>query len=92
LGYVRTHQLWLPIGLHLGWNFFEGPVFGFPISGHNHFSLLEYRISAPMIITGGAYGPEAGLILLPAIALGVGLIWLYTRRYNRVPSSSNLLA
>jgi membrane protease YdiL (CAAX protease family) len=32
-GYIRTRQLWLPIGLHLGWNFFEGTVFGFQVSG-----------------------------------------------------------
>ena len=33
--YIRTRQLWLPVGLHIGWNFFEGPVFGFPVSGLN---------------------------------------------------------
>ncbi len=32
-GWVRTRQLWLPIGVHIGWNFFEGIVFGFPVSG-----------------------------------------------------------
>ena len=36
----RSGQLWLPIGLHLGWSFFEGPVFGFPVSGLQTFSVL----------------------------------------------------
>lgn len=92
LGYVRTRQLWLPMGLHLGWNFFEGPVFGFPVSGHDYFSLLEYRISAPVIITGGVYGPEAGLILIPAIAVGAVLVWYYTRRRNQEPDFPNNLS
>jgi len=65
--YLRTRQLWLSIGLHIGWNFFEGPFFGFPVSG-----LTEMP-------RGGAFGPEAGLILLPALALGAVLIYLYTR-------------
>ncbi|MGE5429040.1 MAG: lysostaphin resistance A-like protein, partial [Methylococcaceae bacterium] len=26
LPYIYTRQLWLPIGLHLSWNFFQGPI------------------------------------------------------------------
>lgn len=80
LGYLRTRQLWLPIGLHLGWNLFEGPVFGFPVSGMDTARLLIHRVSGPELFTGGAFGPEAGLVLLPAIVLGAGLVWLYTRK------------
>ncbi len=78
-GYIRSKQLWLPIGLHIGWNFFEGPVFGFPVSGLDTFRLTKITVSGPELWTGGAFGPEAGLVILPALALGAILIYLYTR-------------
>jgi membrane protease YdiL (CAAX protease family) len=79
-GYVRTRQLWLPIGLHVGWNFFEGPVFGFPVSGIPTYPLLIHAQTGPELITGGAFGPEAGLIVLPALVLGSILIYQYTSK------------
>ena len=82
-GWIRTGQLWLPIGLHIGWNFFEGNVFGFPVSGLTTFRLIHHTTSGPEIITGGAFGPEAGLILLPAMALGILMIYLYTKNGQR---------
>ena len=78
-GYTSTKQLWLPIGLHIGWNFFEGVVFGFPVSGLDMFTLTRITVSGPELVTGGAFGPEAGLILLPALALGFSLIYWYTK-------------
>ena len=78
-GYVRTEQLWLPIGLHIGWNFFEGVIFGFPVSGMETFRLTRISVDGPELWTGGAFGPEAGLILLPSLALGMTLIYLYTK-------------
>jgi membrane protease YdiL (CAAX protease family) len=77
-GYLRTNQLWLPIGLHLGWNFFEGTVFGFPVSGQYFYQLIRQSVSGPELITGGAFGPEAGLILIPILLLGTAGIYLYT--------------
>jgi membrane protease YdiL (CAAX protease family) len=78
LGYLRTGQLWLSIGLHIGWNFFEGVIFGFPVSGLNTYPLLHIRVSGPVLWTGGAFGPEAGLIVLPAIAIGAILVIGYS--------------
>jgi membrane protease YdiL (CAAX protease family) len=78
-GYIRTQQLWLSIGLHIGWNFFEGVAFGFPVSGLSIYPLIHINVSGPDVWTGGAFGPEAGLIILPALALGAVLINLYTR-------------
>jgi uncharacterized protein len=78
-GYVMTKQLWLPIGLHLGWNFFEGVIFGFPVSGLKVYALIRIQISGLPIWTGGSFGPEAGLVILPALVLGTGLVYIYAR-------------
>ena len=81
--YIRTKQLWLPIGLHIGWNFFEGVIFGFPVSGLDDiYHLIRIHVFGPEFWTGGAFGPEAGLILLPALALGFCLVYLFTRSYR----------
>lgn len=77
--YIRTKQLWLPIGMHLGWNFFEGVVFGFPVSGLDIYALTRIQVPGPELWTGGAFGPEAGLIVLPSLLVGAGLIYLYTK-------------
>lgn len=77
-GYVRTRSLWLPIGLHIGWNFFEGVVFGFQVSGLETYRVIRATIDGPELITGGVFGPEAGLVVLPFLALGASLIYLYT--------------
>lgn len=79
LGYLRTRQLWLPIGMHFGWNFFLGPVFGFPVSGLDFFHLIRVEVTGPELATGGAFGPEAGLVVIPGLALGALLVLLYTR-------------
>ncbi len=79
-GYIRTKQLWLSIGLHIGWNFFEGVVFGFPVSGLDIYPLLRIKVHGPEIWTGGAFGPEAGLIVLPSLIVGALLIYLYTSK------------
>jgi len=79
-GYIRTKQLWLPIGLHIGWNFFEGVGFGFPVSGLDIYPLLRIKVTGPVLWTGGAFGPEAGLIVLPSLLVGGLLIYLYTQK------------
>ncbi|HEY58298.1 MAG TPA: CPBP family intramembrane metalloprotease [Anaerolineae bacterium] len=84
-GWLTTGRLWLPLGLHLGWNLFEGTVFGFPVSGLTLPPLLVTDIHGPDLVTGGAFGPEAGLIIVPALALGT---WLMHRRARRGRSAA----
>jgi uncharacterized protein len=85
-GYLQTKQLWLGIGLHMGWNYFEGNIFGFQVSGLDTFRLIHQTVNGPDWITGGVFGPEAGLIVLPAMALGVALIYAYVKYWRPKPA------
>lgn len=80
LGFVLTGELAIPIGLHITWNFFQGNIFGFPVSGSNtSASLINIQQGGADIVTGGAFGPEAGLIGIIAILLGSLLTVWYVR-------------
>src|SRR5581483_8176691 len=59
--YILTRSLWWAIGVHLGWNFFEGPVFGSQVSGHIMPGFFSSVITGPIAWAGGGFGPEAGL-------------------------------
>jgi membrane protease YdiL (CAAX protease family) len=77
---VLTARLGMPIGLHIAWNFVQGNIYGFPVSG-NDFSrvtVFETLIRGPELWTGGLFGPEAGVLGLLAILAGSGMIiwWL----------------
>lgn len=83
LPYVLTGELAIPIGLHITWNFFQGKVFGFPVSGGAGMTtVIGTQQGGPDLWTGGAFGPEGGLLGVLAILLGMVLIALWLRRRN----------
>jgi len=87
--FVLARNLWFPIGIHFAWNFVEGPVFGTQVSGHAlAASALSSRLSGPPAITGGTFGPEAGLAaMLTCLAVAIVLLTsAVRRRRTRVPS------
>ena len=72
--YKCSGTLWMPIGIHWAWNFMQGNIFGFQVSGGDAgVSLLQPRVSGPDILTGGAFGAEASVI---TVVLGLALsVW-----------------
>ena len=87
LGYVLTGELATPIGLHIAWNFFQGNVFGLPVSGRDlaGTTFLTTDQTGPDLLTGGHFGPEGGLLAPAAMLAGCLLITLRIRhRSNKL--------
>lgn len=75
LAYAVTRSLWLPIGLHFGWNFTQGAMFGAAVSGYPLHGAFRFTLSGPTLVTGGAFGPEASIyttVFGVLFALGLG--------------------
>jgi membrane protease YdiL (CAAX protease family) len=80
--YAATRTLWLPIGLHLGWNFAEGGLFGTTVSGTAGGSsgLFDSVLSGPVALTGGDFGPEASIVSILVCAVPTVLFLRAARR------------
>ena len=79
--YAMTQRLWLPIGLHLGWNFTEGSIFGMSVSGGTtKASLIIGTLRGHDLLTGRAFGPEASIVAVAiCLATSVLLLWRTVR-------------
>jgi CAAX protease family protein len=91
VAYLKTRGLWLPIGLHFGWNFFLGPVCSLPISGFQmRPMLLRSHIAGPAWLTGAQYGPEGSILL--TVACVAAIAWLArTKRVFASPAMQEVL-
>ena len=67
---IRTGKLWLPIGYHITWNFFQGSIFGMNVSGMETDSIINTEFTGANWITGGAFGAEGGIVTTIVILLG----------------------
>ncbi|MEK6322639.1 MAG: CPBP family intramembrane glutamic endopeptidase [Acidobacteriota bacterium] len=78
LAYLMTRSLWLATALHYSWNFAMVFIFGLPVSGlttFNDVAWLRGSIGTPLWISGGGYGPEAGVAATVALILSTLAIW-----------------
>lgn len=77
--YKWSGNLWVPIGIHWAWNWVQGSVFGFAVSGmQQEYSLLQPTIDGPEWLTGGIFGAEASVI---SAVLGLTLTAWFVKEY-----------
>ncbi|HEX6909236.1 MAG TPA: type II CAAX endopeptidase family protein [Longimicrobium sp.] len=90
VAYLRTRSLWFATAVHLGWNWTMQSLLGFPVSGLNEFDtpLYDVRELGPDAVTGGAFGPEAGIAA--TLAIVAGTLWMW--RTGRLRESEGMIA
>jgi len=79
--YMLTRSLWLPIGIHFGWNMTQGLIWDVPVSGNDVDGLVDARLVGDPLISGGAFGLEASVIAV-VLAGGFG-VWLVKRARDK---------
>lgn len=75
MAYWVGGDLWLPIGMHFGWNLTLGGVFGSAVSGASAPSVLVAATKGPAWLTGGAFGIEASIPAVVVCVLASGVFW-----------------
>lgn len=79
VAYLKTQSLWLPIGLHLSWNWVQGALFGIEVSGLTELApapLLRESDQGPAWLTGGNYGVEAGVACTVALLVSTVAVFV----------------
>lgn len=83
LAYLATRSLWLPIGIHAGWNVVQGPLLGINVSGNDfNAGWHPVTLSGPEMMTGGSFGFEGSLMGVIGPALGIAMMLLFRRRMS----------
>ncbi len=77
--YIKSGTLWMCIGYHITWNYFQGNIYGFNVSGIATKSIFTTVYQNDNLINGGKFGPEGGLIVTVILLLG----FLFTKYYYR---------
>jgi membrane protease YdiL (CAAX protease family) len=80
LNYIYTKNLWFGIFLHFGWNFLQGPLLGYEVSGYETDSLLVQSLNGPRWLTGGTFGFESSLLSSLLIIPVVVFLSFYYRK------------
>ena len=90
LCYLKTRSLALPIGVHIGWNFTQGNLLGFGVSGTTDAKGLLSPVfhAKPEWLTGGAFGLEASLPCVIVCGAAIVALLLWKGRPNAGPSTA----
>ena len=80
---IKTNDLWSVCGMHSAWNFAQGNIFGFEVSGLDISvgTLIDLNLVENDFITGGVFGPEASIVATFVLLLSI-IILLFINNTN----------
>ncbi len=80
LVYLKSGSIWLAAGLHFGWNFAQGPLFGLGVSGVGGYAtLLRGYPNGPQLLSGGDFGLEGSLIATALMVVTIVILIVLKR-------------
>lgn len=91
IGYIFTKNLWFPLALHFSWNFFQGPIFGFEVSGTNSDSLISHTIQGSELLTGGKFGLEGSLLATVLCSIAIIIFWIVYQKQEIATTSQETI-
>lgn len=87
INFVYTKTLWFSVGLHFGWNFIQGNLLGYAISGLDGQTLLQQEQRGSSFMTGGVFGFEGSIVATGVLLAGIGLLYYaYERKSKNLPT------
>lgn len=79
--YMKSSNIWMPIGFHITWNYFQGYIWGFQVSGNEVNGMYKLESVSGSILNGGSFGPEGGLMVTVILLLAFAFVaWYYKDR------------
>ncbi len=78
--FLKSGNIWMPIGFHITWNYFQGCVFGLSTSGLGIQGLIKSEYTQYGLLGGGAFGPEEGAFTTAVLLLGFLFVKWYYRK------------
>jgi membrane protease YdiL (CAAX protease family) len=87
--YIITKNLWFSIGLHFSWNFFQGTIFGFNVSGFEHYSIIQTKYNTANMWNGGFFGFEGSILCLIFQIVVIALILI---KFNKADKQLKLIS
>jgi membrane protease YdiL (CAAX protease family) len=81
INYIYTRNLWFGILFHFTWNFYQGGLLGYDVSGLPLESFLQHERTGNDWLSGGAFGFEGSVACtFLTIVATILLAWIYERK------------
>ena len=85
---LKTGRLWMAIGFHIAWNFVQGCIVGFTVSGMETKSLFIMENTGSALISGGGFGAEGSILTTVVLAAALGAAVLGRKGLPHEPEKS----